>query len=422
MAAVARLPQGALVLPGLDPACRRRSGPGSATDDPGAAEHPQQGFRRLADALGFDPAAVPAWHPVAPPAPARNALVSLALRPAPVTDQWLSDGAALAGTLAAAAAGLDWVEAPDPRAEAQAIALVLREAAETGTRAALVTPDRTLARRVTAELGRWGLIPDDSAGRPLALTPPGVLLRRLAALPGTTLTPQDLLVLLKHPLVASAPGARGGHLRLTARLERRHLRGGAPWIDWDAVARWAAAQEDPAATPWAAWLRAALAPLAAAGGRAPLALHVARTRAAAETLAAGPAGASRPRALGEGGGAAGAGADAGARRRGRRRRPAPAGGVPRAAPDAHGRARRAGGGGGDARPHRHLGHARGAGAVGGPDDPRRAQRGDLAAPARHRSLAQPRASAASSGCRARSSPSGFRRTTSSRRWGPGGWC
>ena len=51
-------------------------------------------------------------------------------------------------------------------------------------RAALVTPDRMLARRVTAELDRWGLIPDDSAGRPLALTPPGVLLRRLAALPG----------------------------------------------------------------------------------------------------------------------------------------------------------------------------------------------------------------------------------------------
>ena len=127
---------------------------------------------------------MPAWHPAPPPAPERNALVSLALRPAPVTDQWRSEGAALAGTLAAACAGLAWVEAPDPRGEALAIALALREAAETGERAALVTPDRTLARRVTAELDRWGLIPDDSAGRPLALTPPGVLLRRLAALPG----------------------------------------------------------------------------------------------------------------------------------------------------------------------------------------------------------------------------------------------
>ena len=108
---------------------------------------------------------------------------------------------------------------PTSAAEALAIALALREAAETGTRAALVTPDRQLARRVTAELDRWALIPDDSAGRPLALTPPGVLLRRLAALPGQRLTPEDLLVLLKHPLTDSAPGARGPHLRLTARLE-----------------------------------------------------------------------------------------------------------------------------------------------------------------------------------------------------------
>ena len=95
-----------------------------------------------------------------------------------------------------------------------------------------------LARRVTAELDRWGLIPDDSAGRPLALTLPGVLLRRLAAALGERLTPEALLILLKHPLVNS-PGARA-HLELTGRLETRILRGGAPHIDWDALAAWAA--------------------------------------------------------------------------------------------------------------------------------------------------------------------------------------
>ena len=129
---------------------------------------------------------------MAPPAPERNALVSLALRPAPVTDQWRARGrGARRQPRGGRGAGSTWVEAPDPRAEALAIALALREAAETGARAALVTPDRTLARRVTAELDRWGLIPDDSAGRPLALTPPGVLLRLLAALPGAPLTPGD---------------------------------------------------------------------------------------------------------------------------------------------------------------------------------------------------------------------------------------
>ena len=288
MAAVARLPQGAIVLPGYDrdlpAAVWRRLG----ADDAGAADHPQHGFRRLADALGFDPAAVPAWAPTPPAAPERNALVALALRPAPVTDQWRTEGAALAGGLADACAGLDWIEAPDARAEALAIALVLRRAAAHGERAALVTPDRTLARRVTAELDRWGLIPDDSAGRPLALTPPGVLLRLLGGLSGTPLTPATLLALLKHPLVRSAPGARRAHLGLTARLEVRRLRGGAPWIVWDDLAAWAADAGDEAAA-WLAWLRATLEPLSDEAHR-PLAAHVARHRAAAEALAAGPDG------------------------------------------------------------------------------------------------------------------------------------
>lgn len=293
MAAVARLPQGALVLPGLDPDLPPQVWERLGRDDAGASDHPQHGFRRLGEAIGFDPAAVPAWCPTSPPAPERNRLVSLALRPAPVTDQWREEGARLSGTLATACARLDWIEAPDARREALAIALALREAAETGARAALVTPDRTLARRVAADLARWGIIPDDSAGRPLGLTPPGTLLRLLAGLIGRELTPAELLALLKHPLVASAPGSRGPHLRLTSSLERACLRGGPPWVQWDALAAWAATEdgagEDSATQVWIGWLRAALAPLAAATPR-PLAAHLASHRAAAEAVAAGPAG------------------------------------------------------------------------------------------------------------------------------------
>ncbi len=286
MAAVARLPQGALVLPGLDfdlpsPVWQRLD-----AKDAGAADHPQHGFRRLAEMLGFDPASVPAWHDAPPPVPERNALVSLALRPAPVTDQWRSDGRALAGRLGSALENLDWVEAPDPRSEARVIALALREAAETGQRAALITPDRSLARRVTAELDRWRLLPDDSAGRPLGLTPPGTLLRHLADCAGQPLTPESLLILLKHPLVASAPGGRSTHGPLVRRLEREKLRGGAPVIDWQDLAFWAATTGDGAAA-WIGWLEGALVPLSRAG-RAELQVHVTRQRTAAERLAAGP--------------------------------------------------------------------------------------------------------------------------------------
>ncbi len=145
---------------------------------------------------------------------------------------------------------------------------------------------------MAAELARWDIVPDDSAGRPLMLTPPGVLLR-LAGLAGTPLTPLDLLVLVKHPLVASAPGARRGHLRLVGRLEAAAglIRGGAPVVDWDALAAWAEAEDagaEAGAQAWVAWLRAALAPLA--DEPETLALHVTRHRAVAEALAAGPAG------------------------------------------------------------------------------------------------------------------------------------
>lgn len=288
MAAVTQLPQGAIVLPGYDGLLSADVWARLDRDEAGATDHPQFGFRQLAATLGFDPVAVAPWADIAPPAPARNALISLGMRPAPVTDQWRAEGGLLRPQLAAAAARLTWIEASDEKHEALAIALLLREAADTGQRAALITTDRTLARRVTAELDRWGLIPDDSAGRPLSLTPPGVLLRLVADCLGTRLTPHALLALLKHPLVASGPGARGPHLGFVDRLERKALRGGPPWIVWDQLA---ARADDfgEGADIRLGWLRAALAPLEAAGA-APLAAHVALHRAALESLARGPEG------------------------------------------------------------------------------------------------------------------------------------
>lgn len=289
MAAVARLPQGALVLPGFDAATPAAVWERLGAEDAGAADHPQAGFRRLADALGFAPGEVRPWTEARAQTPERNRLAALALRPAPVTGQWRAEGAALAGALGAAMAGVAWIEVPDARAEARALAWRLRQAAEAGERAALVTPDRELARRVGAELGRWGLRPDDSAGRPLSLTPPGVLLRQLAALAGAPLTPAALLALLAHPLTASGLGDRAAHRRLATRLELEKLRGGAPVVDWADLAAWAA-ERGPEAAAWLAWAAAALAPALADGGGITLAERTARLRAAAEALAAGPGG------------------------------------------------------------------------------------------------------------------------------------
>ncbi len=230
LAAVARLPQGAVVLPGLDEAA---SGPlwEAIEQDPG---HPQHGLALLLKTLEVTPAQVRRW-PAAPAAGPRVALIQAALRPAKLTDSWRdlarhADDTTRAAWRAALA-GLRWIDCPGPRDEATVIALTLREALETpGRTAALVTPDRALARRVRVELWRWGLGIDDSAGTPLDQTPPAVLLRLLAQAAAERCAPLALLELLKHPLAAGglAPGAFRARAR---QLERLVLRGPRPAPD-----------------------------------------------------------------------------------------------------------------------------------------------------------------------------------------------
>lgn len=284
MEAVARLPQGALVLPGFDfdlPAAVW-----DRMDDALTAEdHPQFRFRRLLDRLDLRPADVARWTTAAPPSAERNRLVSLALRPAPVTDQWLHDGPALPD-LVKATEGVSLITAPSPRKEAQAIALALRDAAERGVSAALVTPDRNLSRQVTLALDRWGVIPDDSAGKPLALSPPGRFLRQVAELFVERITADRFLALLKHPLAFSG-GSRGIHLRLTRELELSLRRNGPVFPTRESLSAWAATRPEPEAMAWAQALGPALAgPVAGLHGPGVwLQDHLARAEALARGLA-----------------------------------------------------------------------------------------------------------------------------------------
>lgn len=212
--AIARLPAGLVLLPGLDLALDEA--------DWAALEptHPQWGFRRLLEAVDATRGDV---RPLAadPPADApstREAVFRRAMLPAPALARaW--------GAPPPAADGLFVLPAPDQQAEAVAIAMALRDAVETpGRRAALVTPDRGLAARVAAELGRFGIVADDSAGENLAETPQAVLLRLLARAAVEEFPPVTLLAVLKHPLAAwgLAPAEARAFAR---RLERGALRG-----------------------------------------------------------------------------------------------------------------------------------------------------------------------------------------------------
>lgn len=282
MQAVARLPQGAIVLPGFDFDLPDAVWSGM-TDALAAEDHPQYRFRQLMDRIGFAPDDVARWSELEPPRPARNRLLSLSLRPAPVTSQWLTEGPGL-GDMMAATAGLTLVEADSPRAEAETIALRLRQAVEEGVTAALISPDRMLTRQVTAALDRWGITPDDSAGLPLQLSPPGRFLRHVAELLGKPLTGAALLVLLKHPLCHSG-GDRGPHLLHTRELELHLRRHGPPFPTPGTLTHWASKKEGRA--EWAAWLAGLIGGLEAVGDR-PLPDHVAEHLDLAERFAAGP--------------------------------------------------------------------------------------------------------------------------------------
>ena len=231
MQMVAKLPQGAVVLPGFDFAMPEAAW-NDLSDALTAEDHPQFRFRRLLDDAGLPMSAVQEWSDDAPNCEPRNQLVSLALRPAPVTDQWLQEGPALPN-ISTACQDITLIEASTPRQEALTIAFRLRQAAEDGQTAALVTPDRTLTRQVSAALLRWNIIPDDSAGTPLSLTPAGRLLRHVAGMMGEDLTAESLLVALKHPLTHG--DERGQHLLWTQELELELRKNGPPFPDRTAL-------------------------------------------------------------------------------------------------------------------------------------------------------------------------------------------
>ena len=221
MRVIARLPKGAVVLPGLD---KRLDDESWANLDPG---HPQFGLGQLLRTIEASRADVEDWltadHNVA-----REALLSETLRPAPTTDAWRALAEKGSGEIADGVRGLGLTVAADPAQEALAIALALRESLETqGRTAALITPDRNLARRVASEMARWNIAIDDSAGRPLAHTAAGSFLCLLVEAAQARFAPVPLLALLKHPFARA--GLDHAAFRARAReLDRWCLRGPRP--------------------------------------------------------------------------------------------------------------------------------------------------------------------------------------------------
>jgi ATP-dependent helicase/nuclease subunit B len=232
---IAELPQGAVVLPdcdltmedsaweelGLAGAAQEPGGPVFAAGD--AVTHPQYHLKLLLNRMGVNRAEVQPWHRrgVAAADPARSRAITSLFLPPQASRAWIGlgpDRRRLDGVRLMTAATIE--------EEAQGIALLVREALEEpAKRIAVVTADRGLARRVGQHLERWNIAADDSAGRPLSLTPAGRLFGLLAQIAAEGPDPARLVAAFAHPLVrAGDPGTRADWLR-GLRAFDRNLRG-----------------------------------------------------------------------------------------------------------------------------------------------------------------------------------------------------
>ncbi len=295
---VSELPQGAVVLPDLDlalpDAVWDALGAAGNTDHPDApvfargdvATHPQYHLKLLLARMGIARGEVSAWHRSGPAAapPARSRAISNLFLPPEASTAWAELPAE-----ARRLSGVRVMETAHPEEEAQAVAVLVRQAlAEPEKRIAVITPDRDLAQRLVAHLERWGIAADDTAGRPLSQTPAGRVLLQLAEIAATSAAPVPLLALLGHPLVRREEG-RAAWLERVRQLDLV-LRGPRPGPGLEAVRSAVVAKEKdfPGLAAWWDETAAMLAPLVDHAAPPLLALGLDTLSEAAEALC-GPA-------------------------------------------------------------------------------------------------------------------------------------
>jgi ATP-dependent helicase/nuclease subunit B len=191
LSVIACLPQGRLVLPGLD-----------QTMDPISianidSTHPQSGLYHMLKLLNLTPDQVILW-PGSKVGP-RDNLIRETMRPIITTDSWVHLDPVI---VKSALPGITRIDCQSLNEEAGTIALIMRETLEKPDRtAALVTRDRDLARRVSSDLHRYGIEINDSAGTPLSLTSIGALLILFAQMVVDNFSIHITLATLKHPLI-----------------------------------------------------------------------------------------------------------------------------------------------------------------------------------------------------------------------------
>ena len=256
---VTKLPCGGVILPGVDFDMSElvwNTLGDSKSSNSSIEDHPQYRLKSLLSELGIKFSEIDKWTQISPYNEPRNKLISLALQPAPVTDSWIREAPKLKN-ISAATQGITILEAPSERLEALSISLKIREALENKKSCTVITPNRLLARRISATLKQWRIEVDDAAGTPLSLSVSGRLFLKSSKLIGKKITSESFMALLKHPLVCLE--ARRTHLIKTRNLELSLLRGKAKFPNKSTILSWAKTLNDEKDTVnWVTWVFACL--------------------------------------------------------------------------------------------------------------------------------------------------------------------
>ncbi len=211
---IASLPQGKVILPALD------KGMTDSEWEQISETHPQYGLKKLLEKMEVNREKVTSLIPLVTD-DSNTKYIRTIFAPPLATANWSSCELPESQGLS----GIKLLEADTSLDEARAIAIAMREVLETKEKtAALITPDRVLARMVSTQLQRFGIAVDDSAGKPLNSSAPACFLRLVVEMVASRAAPASLLAVLRHPLAAA--GMNPAKCRsLSRELELLLLRG-----------------------------------------------------------------------------------------------------------------------------------------------------------------------------------------------------
>lgn len=247
---ISKLPNGAVVLPGLDQIMDETSWENIAESSP------QFGLKNLLENMGVERGAVMEWKLPLPvgdswgeglinnnPHPdsteileekiskkpalshrereSRSILISQMMQPFEVSYKWQD----IKEIPDEAIKGISRIDAATLQDEAKIIALIFRHTLETeGKTAALVTNDSSLAMRVKGIMVKWDIKLDNSGGTPLSQVPACVFMRLISRMVEEKMAPVNLLACLKHPMACA--GGKVGNFKIILReIEKKVFRG-----------------------------------------------------------------------------------------------------------------------------------------------------------------------------------------------------